>query len=76
MVFAWEALRFSWFRARLEIPGPSNGIENAVFPACISDAGLADEGQAKKVQQLFSTPGPQEARRISRLTAHAAHPEI
>ena len=30
-------------------PWPSNSIEDAVFPACISDAGLADESQAKKV---------------------------
>ena len=66
MVFAWEALRFSRFRARWKFRPPSNGIEDAVFPACISDAGLADEGQAKKLRQIFNTPlgASGEARRI------------
>ena len=44
------------FSGAFGIPGPSNSIEDAVFPACIGDAGLADVSQAKKVRPLFSTP--------------------
>ena len=56
MVFAWEAWAIFVFSGALEMATPSSSIEDAAFPACIEDAGLTDEGQAKKVGRMFNTP--------------------
>ena len=67
-VFAWEALRFSRFRASLKSRPPATASKMLC---------LSDESRAKKVGLVICHAGASgEARRISRLKAHAAHPGI